>query len=132
MPDFNFRINEQPFFDSVRLTTGGGLPTLHEVLVAAFREQLQGRMNELAAAGREVATLDEVMGRVTLRAFSAFAADYLAENRVVETFAVDANVGLLLSNQVRCVVSPGVDVTGTMQESAAVGITTGLGGRAAL
>lgn len=117
-------VNEQPFFDPIRLTTGG-LPTLVQVIEQALNKDIQERLERLKADGRKVITLEQARRRVTLAMFGKFAADYLAENRVVEVFAVDANVGLVLSNHVRCVVCPGTDVAGTMQESGAVGVTSG-------
>lgn len=117
-------INDQPFFDPIRLTTGG-LPTLMQVIDQALSKDIQERLERLQATGQKVMTLEQARRKVTLDMFKKFAADYLAEHRVVEVFTVDANIGLVLSNHVRCVVCPGTDVAGTMQDSGAIGITAG-------
>lgn len=126
MPLPHVSVNDQPLFDSFSHTTGGGLPTLMEVVQQAFEDHLKSRLEALAAEGHKTVTFEQAKRKATLAMFLTFAGRYLAEHRVVETFAVDANVGLVLSNQVRCVACPGLDIAGTMQDSDAVGVTQGV------
>ena len=60
----------------------------------------------------------------SLRAFLRFANAYLAENRPVEAFAVDANIGIRLANLVSVLVAPplGQDA-GSVGTGGAVAIT---------
>lgn len=124
MPMPNVAVNEAPFFDQIKHTTGG-LPTLLELLDRALTEELASRLERLKQEGKATLSVEQARRKVTLDMFFKFAAEYLTRNRVVEVFAVDANVGLVLSNFARCVVSPGTLVAGTMQESGAVSVTTG-------
>ena len=58
--------------------------------------------------------------------FMQFAKRYLDQHRTVETFPVDANCGIRLSNNKRCVLHPPTNAgDGSMQESGAVGVTEG-------
>ena len=81
-----------------------GLPSLMAHLQAAFRDEV-----------KEV--------NPDLDSFLTFCEDYLNRNRPVETFPVDNNYGIRLSNGHRLVISPGVvEIKGTMQETSAIQI----------
>lgn len=61
-----------------------------------------------------------------LASFLGFAEKYLDQHRTVETFPIDANCGIRLSNNKRCVIHPPTNAgDGSMQESGAVGVTEG-------
>jgi len=65
------------------------------------------------------------MAHPVLDDFAAFSRDYLADHRVGQTWAADANVGITLTNQRQCTLCPGLnDVAGTMQQSHEVPVTT--------
>lgn len=101
------------------------LPSLLQHLVAEYREYIR-RANETRAR-QEQKLLDP---EATLRAAKPlldFFESYLNTYRPVQAFPVDANYGLLLSNGMRCMVSPGVvDVRGTMQDSGAIQVSQGI------
>lgn len=64
---------------------------------------------------------------LSLDGFLEFAHKYLDENRTVETFPVDANCGIRLSNNKRCLIHPPTQAgDGSMQDSGSVGVTEGL------
>ena len=86
-------------------------PSLMTVLWRAFKETM----------GEETASfaLQET------NPFLAFCDDYLTTNRVVQNFAVNSNHGVVLSNNVRCTVCPEINLSGTMEDSNAVGISSG-------
>lgn len=54
-----------------------------------------------------------------------FFREYLDRFRPVQSFPADNNYGLLLSNNLRCLVSPAGDIRGTMQNSGAIGVMQG-------
>lgn len=65
---------------------------------------------------------------VSAVAFATWCADYLRQNRAANTFFVEANQGITLTNHLSFVISPGdAAVPGSMQEAAAIGVTTGAG-----
>ena len=51
-------------------------------------------------------TPDRVQQVATLESFAQFCDEYLNKNRPVGLFHVDANYGLVLSNNIRCIVAP--------------------------
>ncbi len=112
-------------FDSINHTTAG-LPHIVGLLVEAYKKDLAARLERLKAkGGAKFATLAEAYKAAPVSDFVKFADDYLRANRPVQSFAVDLNHGLMLSNHVRCVVSPGAEVRGGMQASGAVGVNRG-------
>lgn len=112
-------------FDSTRYTQAG-LPHLMAALHDAYRRQVQNELLKRKAAGQKVRSLEEALQRAPYAHFLAFCERYLSVNRPVETFAVDMNVGMRLSNNQRVCVSPGhAQVQGMMQDSGAVQVTHG-------
>lgn len=103
----------------------GGLPHLIEHLWSEFTKALAETRTKEEAAGVKVPPIIEITQRATATSFVKWASEYLKVFRPVENFYVDANHGLRLSNNVLCVVSPGLDVRGTMQEAHAIGVTHG-------
>jgi len=91
-------------------------PDLLQHLVEKFQESLE------AADGCKKA--DAALIERT-RPFLDFCKTYLSDNRVVQNFPADANHGVVLSDNTRCMICPEVNMSGTMQASSAVGITTG-------
>lgn len=118
------QVNDSPLFDAAKYSTAGQ-PHLIEHLWSQFRVWMQRQIDARKAAKKPTIDIDEAMTRATAEQFMAFATKYLAANRPVENFFVDTNHGLVLSNNARVVVSPGVDVRGTMQGARAVSVTDG-------
>lgn len=102
-----------------------GYPDVVTFLEDRYREHLAEVIANRQAAGQPAANLDVALKRTSLAAFVRFARQYLNEHRVVENFFVDQNHGVRLDNGLAFVVSPMVDLGGTMQDSGAVGITQG-------
>ncbi len=117
-------VNNEPVFDPAKYTTAGQ-PHLIEHLWRQFRAWLCAQIDRRTAAGKPSIGIDEAMTRATAAQFMAFATKYLARHRPVENFFVDTNHGVVLSNGSRLVISPGVDLRGTMQGATAVGVTAG-------
>ena len=96
------------------------------LLAEAYKRALADRLGRLKAkGGAKFATVEEAFKAAPVSDFLKFAEDYLRANRPVQSFAVDLNHGIMLSNNVRCVVSPGAEVRGQMQNSGAVGVNRG-------
>lgn len=114
-----------PSFNSVAQTQGG-MPALLELLQEEYRKYM-GQVNaKRLEQGKP--TLDAEATLSAARPFLKFCQKYLTENRPVQTFAIDSNYGLVLSNNLRCAVSPGVaTLKGTMQETHSVAVSVGLG-----
>ncbi len=118
------QVNPEGLFDPAKYTTAGQ-PHLTEHLWAQYRLHLKELLDARRAAGRPAAALDDAVRRAPASHFYAFCVEYLLRNRPVTTFYVDTNVGVVLSNTNRVVVSPGFDLRGTMQAAGAVGVTVG-------
>jgi len=124
-PDGTDPNQSDPLFDSVALTQGN-LPHLIELLVQQYRAYI-GRENEKRAAmtpAREPLDPEPTIQQAgpLLNFFRA----YLTEHRPAEVFALDANYGLMLTNSMRCAISPGTPtIKGSMQDSGAVSISHG-------
>lgn len=105
----------------------GGAPHLLEYLRDKYVEVLNERISLLHQQGKKTSfsSGDAVVRSGVFRDFYAFACEFLAEHRVVENFFVDANHGLVLSNNDRVVICPSVDIAGTMQDSGAIAVTQG-------
>ena len=77
-----------------------------------------------------VGSVEEALKKAPATSFRAFCDDYLARNRPVQQFPADANVGIMLSNNIRVVVSPRLPgefagYGGSMQHSGDIKISTG-------
>jgi hypothetical protein len=106
-----------PSFNSVAQTQSG-LPHLLDLLRQEYRRYITDHGGQEADAARTLRSAEP---------FLAFCEEYLRENRPVQSFPIDMNYGLLLSNNVRCAVSPGVEeLKGTMQESFTVPVNQGM------
>ena len=93
-------------------------PDLLQHLMEKFQEKLT------AADGCKKADQQLIE---SIRPFLDFCSTYLNDNRVVQNFAADANHGVVLSDNTRCMICPEVNLSGTMQDSAAIGISSGQG-----
>lgn len=97
------------------------LPHLLEHLHVAFRQYVE---EKYAQCG-----LDPVRDKLkppSLRDFLRWATNYLTANRVVENFAVDANHGIRLANNVMCTICPGEEhLHGTMEPCNAIAVIDG-------
>ena len=119
------KVNPEGLFDPAKYTTAGQ-PHLMEHLWGAYRERLKALLDARRAAGQPAADLDAAVAKAPASHFYAFCVEYLLANRPVNTFYVDTNTGVVLSNTNRVVISPGFDLRGTMQDAAAVGVTAGV------
>lgn len=124
MHEHGFQVNEGGLFDSLAHTQGN-MPHLMQFLWDNYVRDLAERIEKRREAGQEAVGVEEASRRATARDFVRFCADYLAEHRCVQTFIIDANVGLVLSNHASVALSPGVQIRGTMQDSRAVPVTRG-------
>lgn len=118
-------IGGQPF-------DAGGINGLVATLWAAYEDSVRVRLDDMRAAGHRTAEFKDAIRRAPATDFFKFCQDYLAENRPVQTFAADSNVGFMLSNNVRAVLSPPLEgefrgYGGYMQDAGDVGITRGSG-----
>jgi len=87
---------------------------------------IQHLRREYALHLGKAATDPGAMDGVGADAFISWAAQYLSDNRTVENWPADANIGLRLSNNKRVLVHPATgEGTGQMQESGAVHVTKG-------
>lgn len=116
-------MSTDPSFDSVAHTQGG-LPHLLALLQTEFAKHMAA-VNEQRLQ-KNLPALDMTGTLKAAEPFLKFGQKYLTENRPVQAFAVDMNYGILLSNNMRCSISPGVEnLQGTMQDSPVVPISTG-------
>jgi hypothetical protein len=99
-----------------------GMPNLMQYLWAAYGKHVEARLAEL---NHNAYSAEEVLAGVRAAHFVNWASRFLDENRPVQTFAADANVGLRLSNNDAVVVSPGTEAQGSMPDARAVGVTHG-------
>lgn len=97
--------------------TQGGLPWLLDHLWGRFCRKLR----RAAKQRRQPLAVDQVPAE----AFLKWARRHLERCRVVETFPLDANVGVRLQDNTMCSICPGVDHTGTMEDAGDVPITQG-------
>jgi hypothetical protein len=118
-------VNPEGLFDPAKYTTAGQ-PHLTEHLWAEYRLHLQRLLDARKAAGQPAADIDTAVSKAPASHFYAFCVEYLLRNRPVTTFFVDTNMGVVLTNTKRLVLSPGFDLRGTMQNAGAVGVTEGL------
>ncbi len=120
-----FNVSRGDLFDSVAYTNGG-LPHLMQYLWDQYCEYLQEESDLRKAEGRVVSDLAMAKKKAPATHFAKWAADFLKQNRVVESFFIDENHGIRLSDNTRVAVCPGIEIRGTMQRSTAVEITSGL------
>lgn len=117
-------VNNSPLFDDV-MHTQGGMPHLMQFLWDEYVNHLKAQIESRKANKQPTVEIDEAIKRAPASAFAKWAADYLRENRMMQHFFVDENHGILLSNNRSVVLSPGIDIRGTMQDAGAVGVTQG-------
>ncbi len=120
-------MNTQPLQASDMEALGhvqGSVPDLLTYLLAAYKAQLQRRIDErvVQSGPASVRTLDEALTHAPVLDFMRFALEFLAENRPAETFPVDANIEIRLSNGDLVLICPGTQLSGTMQASHSVQI----------
>lgn len=121
-----FGVNDSPLFDA-QMHTQGGQPHLLQLLLDKYREHLTEMLEARKKAGQPTPVdVDQATRATPVMTFLKWASDYLKENRPVRQFFVDENMGLQLSNNLSCVVSPGINIQGTMQDAQAVNVTHGI------
>lgn len=120
-----FGVNDTPLFDS-ELHTQAGQPHLLQLLLNKYREHLDEKLKAMQAAGKKTPVdVDQATRATPIMVFLKWASDWLRENRPVRQFFVDENMGIQLSNNLSCVISPGINIQGTMQDAGAVSVTHG-------
>lgn len=92
----------------------------------AYSAHLVAEIATRRSNGYRAVDIDEAKRRVPATAFLKWAATYLKDNPVVESFFIDGNSGVRLSNGSRLAVCPGGVERGSMQSSEAVAVTQGL------
>lgn len=126
--DGSVRISQDELFDSMARTQGG-LPHLIQFLWDAYvKERLEVAIEEKRATGKPTVDLETAKKKAPAVDFAAWATQYLTENRIMESFYIDGNVGLRLTTMQCVAVCPGINeevAPGSMQESNAIGITQG-------
>ena len=114
-----------PMFNSV-VHTQSGMPNLIDLMISEY-----GKYGAKANQDRGANSLPALDIAKTIRVgkpLTDFFKKYLEVNRPVQIFPIDMNYGLVLSNNMRCAISPGVqEIKGTMQNSGAVSVTSGGG-----
>lgn len=121
-----FQMAGSDLFDSAAHTQGG-LPHLMQHLWDAYCAHLSEHLEKRNAAqppGNQT-TLATAKAKAPATDFAKWATAYLAENRVAESFFIDANHGVRLSNNAMVAICPGVEIRGTMQDAGAVEVTHG-------
>lgn len=120
-----FNVNPEGLFDDIQHTQAG-LPHLVQFLWDKYVVHLKELAAKRKAEKKPTREVDgDLLQKMPAIHFCAFAAKYLSENRHVQSFFVDENHGITLSNNEACVLSPGVMIRGTMQNSGAVEVTKG-------
>jgi hypothetical protein len=104
------------------------IPTLMEHLLGEYVRMMEthNKTVETNPEAGEACDVQKELDRVS--DFNKFAKSYLDKNRPLNTFAVDANVGIKLGDNAQVVISPGFnEIAGTMQHSQTVPMTSGQG-----
>lgn len=123
--DGSFPVGSSDLFDATAHTQGG-LPHLIQFLWDEYAKHLDRLLKERAGAGKPAVDLQTAKTKAPAVNFAKWASDYLKENRIVESFFIDGNLGVRLTNMKTVAVCPGLEeIRGTMQESNAIGITHG-------
>lgn len=113
-------------FDTTRHTQGG-----HVHLIQHLWDQyclyLGEQIKEREEKKLSTVDLPTAKKKATATHFAKWAADFLKANRPVESFFVEENCGLRLTNNVLVAIAPGMDedIRGTMQSSGAIQVTEG-------
>lgn len=107
--------------------TPGGAPHLLALLWDLYRRHLGDQLAALTAQGKKVRSLERVLETVPATSFIAFSAAYLDQNRVVDSFFADSNLGIRLTDHRRFLVCPPVRRRpGALDRTASVPIMDGV------
>lgn len=100
------------------------MPSLVQLLVQEFQAQCLRQNSEVSDPAQ---LRDPQIAIQAAKPLLDFFDSYLDLYRPVQTFPVDFNYGLVLSNNLRCTVSPSVETEapGSMQDSGAIHVTMG-------
>jgi hypothetical protein len=108
-----------PMFDSIAHTQAG-LPHLLSYLQQQYRQYVR-RVNQ-----EQNLQINPELAISSARTLLDFCEQFLTIHRPVQVFPVDMNYGVVLDNNDRVAICPGVaDIRGTMQDSGAVSISSG-------
>ncbi len=121
-----FSTTGSDMFDTTRHTQGGHVHLIQHLwdqyclyLQEKIDERIEGRISTV-----NLATAKE---KATATHFAKWASNFLKENRPVESFFVEENCGIRLTNNVLVAIAPGMDtdIRGTMQAADAIQVTEG-------
>lgn len=117
-------------YDLEPLAAAGHIPNLFDMLWTAYTRHLKLKLDERRASGHKVVSLEDALKNAPASHFLQFCTNYLTEHRPVQQFPADANLGFMLSNNVRALLCPAVSYGyagqgGQMQDSHDVGVTRG-------
>lgn len=123
-------------------SSAGQVPWLMDLLRIEYGKFLRESIYRRRAQGQATISLEEALEKAPFQSFFNFCVRYLAAHRPVQSFPADANIGFMLSNNVRAVLCPHVPnayvgpggqmqgqeqgAYGPMQSSGAVPIAHGL------
>lgn len=117
-------VNQAGLFDDTKHTQGG-VQHIMQFLWDEFTAYLRREAKKRKKAKLPSINVDEALRKMPATAFLTWAAKYLKKHRVGQSFVVDENMGVQLTNLKQFVISPGVPIRGTMQDSGAIGVTHG-------
>ncbi len=103
----------------------GTLSSLLDHLWGLYEAALKETYDKVAARGDEIRSWDQVRQAVRAPTFLRFAREYLDRNRPAETFALDRNLGVKLTDGAVVSLCPRAVVEGDMQPANAVAIGSG-------
>lgn len=120
-------VDDQPiaYRDDATAPAPGAIKHLLQHLWDAYLAHLDDRIRERTKEGKASRPLGQAARAAPARSFLEFAAAYLAEQRVVESFPLDFNLGVRLADNTLLSLCPPADVAGTMQGGVSVAITEG-------
>lgn len=119
-----FGVNDSPLFDSAQHTQGGN-PHILQYLFQEFAKHVAAQIEERKKNKKPTVELSAAMAKMPMTRFLTWAKQHLTEVRPVNTFFLDENIGVRLSNNRNIAISPGIEIRGTMQNAGAVAVTRG-------
>ena len=108
----------------------GGIPCLMTLLWEAYARHIKLKLDARRAKGLSANTVENALAQAPATHFLEFCEAYLNKHRPVQQFPGDANLGFMLSNNVRALLCPPVPggfagAGGQMQDGGAVQVTHG-------
>lgn len=117
-------VNQSALFEDTKHTQGG-VQHLAQFLWDEFTAYLHRESKRRKKKKLPTIDVEAALRKMPATAFLSWVAKYLKKHRVGQSFVVDENMGVQLTNLKTFVISPGVPIRGTMQDSGAIGVTHG-------